>query len=85
MTDIYDKDLTPEEIAEREAWSSPQAVYEREYAAVELLRQAAYSAESDILKYKWEETLDPADHAAFLDAKAAIRERYPYPVAPTKK
>lgn len=84
MTEIIDKELTPEEIAEREEYESPQAVYEREYAAVELLRQAAYSAESNLLKFKWEETLDPADHKAFLDSKAAIRERYPYPEPPSK-
>lgn len=60
----------------------PQIQYELEFSAVQSAREIAYAAESDLLKYKWEETLDPTDHRAFLDSKAAIRERYPYPVKP---
>lgn len=60
----------------------PQVDYEISFEAVERERQAAYAAESDILKFKWEETLDPADHAVFMAAKQAIRERYPYPEPP---
>lgn len=82
MTEIIERELTPEEIAEREAWNDPQAVYEREYTAVQKLRESAYRIESDPLKFKWEESLDSADHAAFLASKAEIRERYPYPEPP---
>lgn len=60
----------------------PEVDYEIAYEAVQAKRAGAYSAESDILKYKWEETLDPADHAAFMTAKQAIRERFPYPEKP---
>lgn len=61
---------------------APQVDYEIEYENVQALRAAAYVIESDPLKYKWEETLDPADHAALLAAKTAIRDRYPYPEPP---
>ena len=61
---------------------SGQIQYDLEYAEVQRLREEAYLAESDLLKFKWEETLDAADHKAFLDSKAAIRERYPYPAKP---
>lgn len=83
MTEILDKELTPEEIADREAWEA--GAHDRAIAEVELLRAQAYAKESDKLKYKWEETLDPADHVAFLAAKTAIRERYPYPEPPKVK
>lgn len=60
----------------------PEVDYEIAYEIVQAERQAAYIVESDPLKYKWEETLDEADHAVFIAAKTAIRERYPYPIKP---
>lgn len=80
MTEIIEVELTPEQIAEREAWEA--GAYDREVAEVERNRQAAYQAESDPLNFKWQETQDPADRQAWLDKKDEIKARYPDPVKP---
>lgn len=83
MTEVIEVPLDPEIQKVRDEWEA--GAYDREVLAVQRLREQAYRDESDILKYKWEETLDEADHAAFLASKSAIRERYPYPEPPKGK
>lgn len=77
MTEIKDKQLTPEEIAEREAYGSPEAVYDREYAEVERQRRASYQQEADPLFFKWQ--AGEATQEEWLAKRAEIAERYPYP------
>ena len=87
MTEIIEKELTPEEIAEREAWNSPQAVYERELAEVERLRNAAYShpdTGSDVLVIKATLGEDGVTIADAQARKAEIRAMYPKPEAPVE-
>ena len=78
MTEVSFRDLTPEEIAEREAWEA--GAYDRAYAEVDQQRQLAYEKESDKLRDYYLR----GENGVTLDdwkAKVAeIRERYPYPV-----
>lgn len=82
MTEIIIRELTPEEIAEREVFAAGQ--HEREMEAVRVTRQLAYVAESDPLNFKWQETQLDADRQLWLDKKAEIIARYPFPEAPKK-
>lgn len=87
MTEDITREPTPEEIAEREAWNSPQAVYERELAEVERLRNAAYSdpdTGSDVLVIKATLGEDGVTIADAQARKAEIRAMYPKPEAPVK-
>ena len=87
MTEIINVELTPEQIAEREAWNSPQAVYERELAEVERLRNAAYShpdTGSDVLLIKAQLGEDGVTIADAQARKAEIRAMYPKPEGPVK-
>ena len=77
MTEIIDKELTPEEIAEREAYNAPEAVYDRAYAQVQHQRQSAYQIEADPLFFKWQ--AGEGTEADWLAKRAEIAERYPYP------
>lgn len=78
MTEIIEKELTPEEIADREAWEA--GAYDRAVLECEQLRQAAYQAESDPLFFKFQRDEDGITKQAWLDKIAEIRERYPMPV-----
>lgn len=80
MTEIIDRELTPEEIAELEAWNSPQAVYEREYEEVQKRRQQAYRDEADPLFFYSER--GKGQKQAWLDKVAEIDARFPYPEPP---
>lgn len=82
MTEFIETPLTPEQIAEREAWEA--GAFDREVALVNQQRQSAYVQESDPLNFKWQETGLEADKKAWLDKKAEIKERYPDPVKDTK-
>ena len=77
MTEIINAELTPEEIAEREAYDAK--AYEREVAEIELKRQSAYQRESDPLFFKYQRSEDGVTKAAWLAKVDEIRERYPLP------
>lgn len=83
MTEIIERESTPEEIAEREAWEASE--YDRNIADVSLARHAAYTAPngSDAIFMKYQR--DEATKEEWLAAKAAIDEALPYPVAPKAK
>jgi hypothetical protein len=76
MTEIIVVELTPEEIAEREAWAA--GAYQREYDAVTVARQAGYQQTSDpiFMQYKRGE----ATEQQWLDAVQAVKDANPYPV-----
>lgn len=77
MTEIIYRELTPEEIAEREAWEAGE--YTRAVEEVNALRRIAYQAESDPIFFQWQrgDTYTEEDWKAKI---AEIDERYPYPV-----
>ena len=76
-TESIEKALTPEEIADREAYVA--GAYDREYASVERNRQTAYQAESDPLFFSYQRSEDGVTKQAWLDKVAEIKARYPYP------
>lgn len=81
MTEIIERPMTAEEIAEREAWASGEN--ERARQEVEVLRKSAYTAESDYLRdyyLRGENGVTLEDWKAKVDE---IRERYPYPEQPS--
>ena len=80
MTEIIQVELTPEQIAEREAWAA--GAYDREYKAVEALRQSAYQSESDPLFFSYQRTEDGVTKQIWLDKVAEIKARLPYPEKP---
>jgi hypothetical protein len=71
------KELTPEEIADREAYEA--GAYARAYTDVERNRQAAYQSESDPLFFTYQRNENGATKQQWLDKVAEIKERYPYP------
>ena len=75
MTEIIYRDLTPEEIAEREAWEATK--HDRAYAETQQQRQSAYQQEADPLFFKWQ--AGEGTEAEWLAKRAEIAERYPYP------
>ena len=60
------------------AW--PQVDYQKQYAAVEDARRAAYEAQSDPLFFEWQR--GDGTEQAWLDAVAAVKAANPYPPAP---
>jgi hypothetical protein len=58
----------------------PQVNYDRQVAAVEADRRAAYAAESDPLFFEWQR--GDGTEQAWLDAVAAVKGAHPYPPAP---
>ena len=60
------------------AW--PQVDYDRQVAAVENARRAAYEATSDPLFFEWQR--GDGTEQAWLDAVAAVKAAHPYPPAP---
>ena len=81
MTKIIDKELTPEEIAEREAWEA--GTYDREYKEVQRQRQQAYRDEADHLFFYAER--GKGQKQAWIDKVAEIDARLPYPEKPNGK
>lgn len=76
MTEIIERKLTPEEIAERKEWEAGQ--YERDVALVNQQRLSAYQQESDPIFFEFQR--GEATEQAWKDKIAEIQERYPYPV-----
>lgn len=78
MTDIYKREPTPEEIAEREAWEA--GAYDRAYAQVQEARRQAYIRDADPLFFGWQRGENTEQ--AWLDAVQAVKEAHPYPEKP---
>jgi hypothetical protein len=75
MTEIIYRELTEEEIAEREAWAAEAPARERK--AVEDQRRAAYQTESDPLFFGWQRGDNTEQE--WLDAVEAVKQAHPYP------
>jgi hypothetical protein len=60
------------------AW--PQVKYDREYAAVERARQAAYQRTADPLFFEWQR--GDATEQQWKDAVQAVKTAHPYPTPP---
>lgn len=70
--------LTPEQIAEREAFDA--GAYDRAVAAVDVDRKYAYQQESDPLFFGYQRGENTEQ--AWLDKVQEIKDRYPYPEQP---
>jgi hypothetical protein len=75
MTEIIVRELTEEEIAEREAWAAEEPA--RQHKAVEDQRRAAYQTESDPLFFGWQRGDNTEQE--WLDAVEAVKQAHPYP------
>ena len=76
---INDIPLTPEQIAEREAWDA--GTFQREYDAVTVARQTGYQQTSDPIMAQW--LRKEATEQQWLDAVQAVKDANPYPVQET--
>jgi hypothetical protein len=75
MTEFIEVELTPEQIAEREAWAA--GAYDREYAQVEQQRQNAYQQYSDPIMAQY--LRDEATKEEWLAAVQKVKDDHPYP------
>lgn len=76
MTDYIVKELTEQEIADREAYEA--GAYQREYDAVTVARQAGYQSTSDPIFMQYQR--GEATEQEWLDAVEAVKVANPYPV-----
>jgi hypothetical protein len=75
MTKIIYRELTAEEVAEREAWAAEEPARQRK--TVEDQRRAAYQTESDPLFFGWQRGDNTEQE--WLDAVQAVKDAHPYP------
>ena len=75
MTEIIEVELTPEEIAEREAYES--GAYDRAYAQVQEERRQGYILTADPLFFGWQRGENTEQD--WLDAVQAVKDTHPYP------
>ena len=75
MTEIIYRELTEEEIAEREAWAAEEPARQRK--AVEDARRIAYSKTADPLFFKYQ--AGEATKEEWLAARKSVEEAHPYP------
>lgn len=75
MTEIITKELTAQEIADREAWAA--GAYQRDYDAVTAARQFAYQQTSDPIFMQYQR--GEATEKEWLDAIQAVKDANPYP------
>ena len=75
MTEIIEVPLTPEQVADREAWAA--GTYQREYDAVTVARQFAYQQTSDPIFMQYQR--GEATEKEWLDAIQAVKDANPYP------
>lgn len=75
MTEIIIRELTEEEIAEREAWAAEEPARQRK--AVEDIRRASYAQTADPLFFKYQ--AGEATKEEWLAARKAVEEAHPYP------
>lgn len=80
MTEFIEVPLTPEQIAEREAWAA--GAYQREYDLVTVNRQAGYTSTSDPIFMQYQR--GEATEQEWLDAVQAVKDANPYPVQAKK-
>lgn len=78
MTEIIEIELTPEEVAEREAWEA--GTYDREYAKVQEARRQAYVLTADPLFFGFQRGDNTEQE--WLDAVQAVKDAHPYPEKP---
>ena len=71
-------ELTAEAKAELDAYNAPEAVYQREYDAVTVARQAGYQSTSDPIFMQYQR--GEATEQQWLDAVEAVKTANPYPV-----
>ena len=76
MTEIIEVPLTPEQIADREAWAA--GAYQREYDAVTVARQFAYQQTADPIFMQYQR--GEATEKEWLAAVQAVKDANPYPV-----
>jgi hypothetical protein len=76
---INDIPLTPEQIAEREAWEA--GAYQRAYDEVTRNRQSGYQQTSDPIFMQYQR--GEAAEQEWLDAVQAVKDANPYPEMPT--
>ena len=76
MTEIIEVPLTPEQIADREAWAA--GAYQREYDAVTVARQFAYQQTTDPIFMQYQR--GEATEKQWLAAVQAVKDANPYPV-----
>lgn len=74
-TIIVEREMTPEEIAEREAWAAEEPVRQR--AFVEDARRQAYQRDADPLFFGFQRGDNPEQE--WLDAVAKVKADNPYP------
>ncbi len=77
MTEIIYRELTPDEIDEREAWDA--GAYEREIAQVNETRRQAYIRDADPLFFGYQRGENTEQE--WLDAVQAVKDAHPYPEA----
>ena len=75
MTEIIIREMTEEEIAEREAWAAEEPARQRK--AVEDARRSQYQLVSDPLFFGWQR--GDNTEAEWLTAVDKIKADYPYP------
>lgn len=74
---IIDNPLSPEELAERDAWDA--SAYEREFASVEEARLLGYQKTADPIMAQW--LRGEKTEQEWLDAVQEVKDKYPYPEA----
>lgn len=80
MTEIIERPMNAEEIAEAKAWVA--GAYQREYDAVTVARQAGYQSTSDPVFMQYQR--GEATEQQWLDAVQAVKDANPYPVQEKK-
>jgi hypothetical protein len=78
MTKIIIRELTAEEIAEREEWAA--GAYERELAQVQEARRQAYIRDADPMFFGYQRGENTEQE--WLDAVQAVKDSHPYPESP---
>ena len=78
MTEIILRDLTPKEIAEREAWDA--GAHDREMENVRVARQNAYQKLADPLFFKFQ--AGEGTEEDWLAARKEVVNANPYPAKP---
>ena len=75
MTEIIYRELTAEEVAEREAWEA--GAHDRAMEDVRKARQNAYQLTADPLFFKWQ--AGEATEVEWLAARQQVVDDNPYP------
>jgi len=75
MIEIFEKELTAQEIAEREAWEA--GAHDRAIEDVRRARQSAYQLTSDSLFFKFQ--AGEGTKQEWLDARQEVVDANPYP------